>query len=191
MTKYTGPTSGRITIGGGGTVSRESFDDPTLSREEEQAVAWFTVLSPNARLREARRLKWNEAASREEVEKWRSACHRQDRETDAIRAQLAARRPDGFELPKAAADLIGHAEAHGWKTARAWNLNDEDPGALLQILIVNGSWTFKLSWSCDPGGAGRMSGAGLARGPRRDWHDASSLTKIRQIITDNPATPEN
>jgi hypothetical protein len=189
MSSYTGPTSGRITIGGDGSVTRESFDDPMLSREEEQAVAWFTALSPNARLREVRRLKWNADERLRELETLKAASRRDDTEITRLRGQLAARRPDGFELPKSAADLLAHAEAHGWKTARAWIVRTEDEGggAGLRIIVGQGPWQFKLSWSCDPGGAGRMVRSGLARGPRRDWHDAPPLVRIKQIITENPA----
>lgn len=71
---YTGPTSGRITIGGDGTVSQERFYDRPLTREEQAAVKWFTDLSPNEQLREVRWLKFNLGAVTEDLDRWKSAA---------------------------------------------------------------------------------------------------------------------
>jgi len=114
---YTGPTSGGFTIGPEGVTNRKRFYDEPLSRDERDAVAWFTELSPHEQLREVRRLKWNA----------------DERATVGL---------DGIQ--------------------------------------------FQLSWAVPADGRGRgsMVRRGLARYPRRDWHDAPSLIKIKKIIRD-------
>lgn len=183
MAGYTGPTSGRMTIGPNGSAY-ESFDDPTLTAEEEQAVAWFTALSPNARLREVRVLKWNADERLRELEALKAASRRDDAEITRLRTRLAAFTPEGYAVPKAAADLLAHAKAHGWKTVHGWTVRTEDEGggALLRIIVGHGLHQFKLTWSCDPGGGGRRSGSGVARAPMRAWHDAPPLKRVKEII---------
>lgn len=181
---YTGPTSGRITVGGDGPARVERFCDEPLSADETRAVAWFTALSPNEQLREVRRMKWNLA----EAERGQEAALRRAREAEAendrLAARLAARRPDGYELPRAAAELLELAGDHGWKTARAWQLSEDGQTALLGVLIGRSGWIFDLSWSVPVNGNGRgaMVRTGIARRPGTGWRDAPPLRRIKEIL---------
>lgn len=195
---YTGPTSGRITIGGGSdpTVTHESFtqeSDPLLTRDELNATADFRALPPNAQIREVRVMKWNLAERQSKIDSMRDTIRRQDAEIQQLSQELARITPEGYEIPLSASLLIAHAEAHGWKTGRAWTPERTDPeqeeetgaGRRLDVHLGNGIWTFKLAWGCLPGGGGQMIRSGLARGPRRPWQDAPSLKRIKEIITDS------
>lgn len=188
---YTGPTSGRITIGGGDNpeIKRESFtqaQDPLLTRDERNATEWFRALPPNEQYREVRRLKWNADHWSKEAKGWMEIAHRQSDEIDQLKAKIATFTPDGFTFPPAAQDLLDHATAHGWKTGRSWHVDEQDPTlASLRIVLGHEGWMFDhLRWVCDREGRGRMVGRGLVREPRRDWHDAPSLKKIKIIITE-------
>ena len=187
---YTGPTSGRITIRGDEVISRESFHDAPLTRDELNATADFRAMSPNEQIREVRRLKWNEAHWRGEAENLKQTVQRLDDELAKVGGKLATYPPEGYTLPRAAAELIEHAKAHGWSTGRAWRINDDLDGATVQVLVTSSDSTrlYKLSWSCDPGGAGRMTHSGLARLPLRGWRDAPSLKKIREDIAAHSGT---
>lgn len=186
---YTGPTSGRITLSSDGSEPIiERFTDPPLTREEAAAVAWFTALSPNEQRREVRRLKWN----LEDAQAGREAALRRAREAEAlvrrVEAERAALRPDGFELPRAASELLSGAVSRGWSTARAWSLDEDDLGALLTIVLGHGGWTFRLTWRVpiDGDGRGSLVRRGLFRRPGRDWADAPPLKEIRRIVAAEP-----
>jgi hypothetical protein len=196
---YTGPTSGRITIGGGDNpeIKRESFtqaQDPILTRDERNATEWFRALPPNEQYREVRRMKWNLEEQRREIEALRDTFLRQEKEIRQLRAELATRRPDGFEIPRAANEILTLAKIYGWNTAKAWVpvTFTDDEGDLIkdhtrfrfEIAFAKDGYSFQLSWSVPRDGRGRgsMIRRGLARYPRRDWHDAPSLTKIKKII---------
>lgn len=183
------PTSGRTVIKADGTSEYIRYYDQPLTKEEQAATEWFHVLSPNEQYREARRLKWNLDAAQGDVATWKRVAQERDAEIMRLRLALAQFTPEGYVFPPAAAALIDHADAHGWKTAKAWTVaekrsddgDDWMPSARLEVHISHTGWLFKLSWSCEPGGKGRM-GRGLARAPRRNWYDAPSLTKIRETI---------
>lgn len=183
---YTGPTSGRITVGGGREPVVERFTDPPLTREEAKAVAWFTALSPNEQLREVRRLKWN----LQEAERGQEAGLRRARAAEALSARLEAernaRRPDGYELPRAASELLSCAASHGWKEARQWILSEDGQDARLEILLGRGDWRFRLAWTVpkDQPGRGSVIRRGLVRSPGRDWRDAPPLKEIRRILAE-------
>jgi len=182
---YTGPTSGRMTIGPNGVTHRETFTretDPPLTHDELIATEEFRALGPNAQIREVRVLKWNLAESERREAEWRASVKRQDAELRVLRGKVAAMTPDGFTIPKGAADVIHHAASHGWNIGRAWRTVDD--GARLDIVVRHGMYEFQLSWFCEREGGGRMVRRGLARGPRRPWHDAPSLTRIKEIITE-------
>jgi len=195
---YTGPTSGRITIGGDGTVTnRETFTDKPLTREEQDAVAWFTALSPNEQLREVRRLKWNMNAARQDRDEWKRIAQRQRGELATLERKLAAYPPEGYTLPATAADLLALAKTAGWTTAVQWtrlaDLHEdgiEADGATVEIGLRHGLWRYRLRWHCDYQGPGaRMTRGGLAQTPDyRAWHDAPSVKKIRQVIENHPST---
>lgn len=199
---YTGPTSGRITIGGGDNpeVKRESFtqaQDPLLTRDERNATEWFRALPPNEQYREVRRLKWNAEDRLRTIDELREALARQEAEIRRTRIELESRRPDRFEPPRAAAELLTLAGRHGWRAVKAWypatftdengSLKDDPEWFRFEIAMTDDEGTvFKLSWSVPRDGQGRgsMTRSGLARSPRRDWHDAPSLKKIKIIITE-------
>lgn len=179
---YDGPTSGRITVGGGKGPEIERFFDPPLNRDERNALADWLALSPNAQAREVRVLRWNLAEMTSQRDALRNTVREQDRELLALRAELATHTPEGFQLPPAAADLLAHATAHGWQTAKAWIKSEDPEAARLEVAVRHGRYMFQLIWSCQLGGGGHMIRRGLARAPMRDWHDAPSLIKIKKII---------
>lgn len=181
---YTGATSGRITVGGGKPTEVQRFYDDPLTEDELKATADFRAMSPNEQIREYRRLKWNENVFRQDANAWKDACQKRDAEITSLKIRLARYTPDGYKFPVAAVDLLEFAKSHGWKTDHAWDVRDHYgmQDAMLNIVIASGEWVFQLSWICDPGGTGRMFRSGLARSPGRDWYDAPSLKKIKEII---------
>lgn len=196
---YKGPVSGRITIGGGDNpeITRESFtqaQDPVLTSDERNATEWFRKLPPNEQYREVRRLKFNADSRAADIEAYRRTLKRQDIEIEKLKADLASRRPDGFELPRAADEIFTLAKIYGWKAVKGWYpvTSDDVDGERItdsrwfrfEIAFAKDGYTFKLAWAVpmDGHGRGSMIRRGLARTPRRDWHDAPSLKKIKDII---------
>ncbi len=186
---YKGPTSGRITVGPEGVTNQERFYDKPLTREEQDAAVEFLALSPSEQVREYRRLKWNLDVLRKNEIQSDEIIYRQNRELLELRTKLAAYTPDGYTMPLAAAALLAHAEDHGWRTARAWHVpdpsEDDQVDARLEIGLTNGWKTFRVSWSVDQAGHGRMIRSGLARELQGSWRDAPSLIKIKNIITES------
>jgi len=194
---YKGPTSGRITVGPEGVAKRETFTretDPPLTRDELTATEEFRALGPNEQIREYRIQKWNAASRKNDLDSAKSIIERQEREIETLRAKLAVFTPDGYTMPGAASLLLAHAEDHGWRTARKWHVHeprtdeyaDEIEYARLEIALTNVLWAFRLSWSVDRGGGGRMIRSGLAWKLKGGWHDAPSLREIKNIITESP-----
>jgi hypothetical protein len=185
---YTGPTSGRITIGGGREPVVERFTDPPLTRDEAKAVAWFTALSPNEQLREVRRLKWNLEQAREGWDAHRDRARRAESLSARLEAERDARRPDGYELPRAAVELLSVASEWGWSTARCWTLSEDGLTARLKLGITRGDWRFRLAWIVPVNGNGRgaRDRAGLARRPGRNWHDAPALKEVLRLLRADP-----
>lgn len=186
MSNYTGPTSGRITIGSEGIISRETFTretDPPLTKDERAATEWFEALGPNEQRREVRRLKWNEAVQRAEAETWKRVAAESNDKIVELEHKLAQITPEGYKIPKAAADLLSFAKVSGWQTGRAWAEHDDMDGPWYRLAIrVQGSWTFDLAWAVFPDGSGHMIRSGLAREGMGQWRDAPSLVKIKKII---------
>lgn len=180
------PTSGKAVINAGGSSGWIRFYDEPLTKDEEAAVAWFTELSPHEQLREVRRLKFNLEQTRSDRDAWKARCRDESARADRMELQCASRRPDGFEFPRAMASLRDHAIANGWDTAVAWFVEGAGAVATLDFHIRSGGWLFRLRWDVpiDGNGSGSMDRLGLARSPRRDWHDAPSLKRIREIIID-------
>ncbi|MFK4187263.1 hypothetical protein ACI2L4_25115 [Streptomyces sparsogenes] len=108
--------------------------------------------------------------------------------------------PEGYTLPKAAADLIAHAEAHGWKTMVQWTHPgwEEEKYVMVRVgrevdeaereQFRGDGWFYKLTWhsrGCAPGRL-RLFGSGLAETPDNPaTHDAPSVRRIRAIITEH------
>lgn len=166
----------------------ERFTDPPLNNQERKAVEWFTDLSPNEQLREVRTMKWNLAEMKRQRDAWKAAAESLEAENARLRAGQDARRPDGYELPRAARELLAVAAEWGWGTSRRWILDDDGPAARLEIGIARGDRQFKLTWvvPVDGNGQGVRERAGLARFPGRDWHNAPSLKKIRLLLMADP-----
>lgn len=185
---YTGPTSGRIHIGGDGEVTRERFTDPPLTRYELDAVEWFTALSPNEQLREVRRLKWNADEHARLAEAYKRVSQEQRTKIARLTAERDARRPDGYELPRSAAHLLTQAERHGWRTVRGWYPDEDGAHAQLKIRLgyaaEDGRWEFQLAWAVprDGAGAGSRVRSGIYRAPGQDWRDAPSFTRIHHLL---------
>ena len=189
---YTGPTSGRITVGGGGdNVTTERFYDEPLNAQERAAVEWFTDLSPHAQLRKVREMKWNLDVARKDAETWKEIAQREDRRADALVRELAAYAPDGFTLSVRAVELLDLAKEAGWETVVVWE-RDMEPGddsTGVTVAVRHGLTVYRLRWDCTRGGGSRLTRAGLARTTeRREWHDAPSLREITRTIRNNPST---
>lgn len=116
--------------------------------------------------------------------------------------EIRAIPPAGYELPKMAADLVAHAEAHGWLSLVQWTPPDYmgDPFVGVQVgrrvteadgyLGLGNCWKYQLTWSsrdCAPGKV-RLWRKGLAETPANPGtHDAPSVKAIRAVIEQHPA----
>lgn len=122
--------------------------------------------------------------------------------TAAELAALLEEPPASYTFPKAAADLIDYARAHGWDGRAQWT----PPGAVPVWVTVHigrirtaaeqdaaylgtgDRWHYQLTWhsrGCRPGRVRRFGG--LAETPDRPAaHDAPSLQRIRETIATHP-----
>lgn len=116
--------------------------------------------------------------------------------------EILATPPAGYQLPKPAADLVAHAEAHGWLALVQWTPPcwHSEPHVEVQVgrkLTADeaaehrsDTFVYQLTWhsrDCAPGGLRRF-GRILARTPDRPgWHDAPSIKAIRAAIEASPA----
>lgn len=189
---YTGPTSGRITVGGDSPAKVERFYDEPLTAKEAEAVAEFTALSPNEQLRRVTRmqdelggLRMRLDVLRGDLEALREAVRRADRETAQARLKAAQRPPEGYSRPEIVRELMEHAERAGWAVAYAWADPDGDGDAIFTVHLRYGAgaWEIRLSWCCQPGGKGRRVRSGLIRQLEQNWRDAPSVVKLKEIIT--------
>ena len=123
------------------------------------------------------------------------------REIQRRLTEIATIPPDGYTLPKAAADLMEFAAERGWKTLVQWT----EPGYDEPFVGVevgrkldeaeardyrSDTFHFKLTWhsrDCEPGKLKRF-GRILAKTPDEpQWRDAPSVRKIRETIAAHPA----
>lgn len=125
--------------------------------------------------------------------------------TDRIK-QIVAVPPAGYSMPKAAADLLAHAEANGWETLHQWTQPSYTGEPYLSVQLRRNltaveradtrgdCWKYKLTWhsrGCTPGRV-RLFGSGLAATPDSPaWHDAPSVKGIRAVITAHPASTDH
>ncbi len=123
------------------------------------------------------------------------------REIQRRLAEIVAVPPEGYALPKIAADLTEFATERGWKTLVQWT----EPGYSGEPSVTvevgrkltpreaaqhrTDTFHFKLTWhsrDCEPGRVKKF-GSGLAKTPDRpQWHDAPSVRKIRETIAAHP-----
>jgi hypothetical protein len=119
--------------------------------------------------------------------------------------EIAATPPEGYALPKLAADLVAHADAHGWLSLVQWTPPGygDDPFVTVQVgrLVVESDgdlgpgdrWKYSLTWhsrGCETGKA-RLFGRILAETPDRpSVHDGPSVKAIRAVIEQHPAPAE-
>lgn len=112
-----------------------------------------------------------------------------DRTRRLLEAGVVFTPPRGYTLPKAAANLLSHAEDHGWTVAQAWTPYED--GFTLNVRVSRAvddglGWQFDLSWFCAPGVA-RRTRFGLSRSPdRRGLYDTPSVKAIHGVITAHP-----
>ena len=113
--------------------------------------------------------------------------------------------PQGYELPKLAADLVAHAEAHGWLSLVQWTPPDYpgEPFVSVQVgrRLQEGEmpdargdkWVYKLTWhsrGCAVGKV-RLFVRGTAATPDSPADsDAPSVKEIRAVIAANPVQGE-
>lgn len=113
--------------------------------------------------------------------------------------------PDGYDLPKIAAGLVTHAEAHGWRVRVQWTPPgyEDEPYVTVQVgrrvtradgyAGTGDRWAYALTWhsrGCQTGKA-RLFGSGVAVTPDHPAaHNAPSVKAIRGVITANPVQAE-
>lgn len=127
-----------------------------------------------------------------------------ERTSEAVRRvrEIVAIPPQGYQLPKSAADLIAHAEAHGWMSLVQWTPPgyEGEPFVTVQVgrRLVEGEmpdargskWIYKLTWHSRDCAAGkvRLFGCGHSVTPDHPaGTDAPSVKSIRATIEQHPA----
>jgi hypothetical protein len=116
--------------------------------------------------------------------------------------------PDGYTLPKAAADLIALAEANGWLARAIWTSEEvDDPFVCVDVgrKLVDGEepvdpadpyapvrgdkWAYRVTWHSRDARPGQLK---LFRRPlaatpwRPAHHDGPSVKGIREVIERHP-----
>lgn len=123
------------------------------------------------------------------------------REIQRRLAEIAATPPDGYELPKLAADLVEFAKGRGWLTLVQWTPPDYSGEPYVTVEVgrkLNGAeaaqhrsdtFHYQITWhsrDCEPGRLRKFGGC--AKTPDSpQWHDVPSVRKIRETIAANPA----
>lgn len=197
MTEQHPVSGGSFVLGPDGVSKRVTFRDRPQTANEKTAFAKYAELSPLEILRRLHAAEFNASVREEERDQWKRAAREADTKLAAAERKLATYPPDGYAVPKVVADLLTHAEAHGWRYVLSWS-SPEGDGARLAMEIGRDTvpadgptrgtkWRYQLAWGLpEPGLASRIR-AGLAKTPDRpQWHDAPSLKKIREVIAANP-----
>ncbi|UQA91044.1 hypothetical protein [Streptomyces halobius] len=128
----------------------------------------------------------------------------QEARLQQVYARLRAIRatpPDGYTLPTAAAQLVAHAEAHGWQALVHWPAPGYDGDVSVHLKIGRRAapgeleyarsdmWIYELTWhsrDCPPGKL-RLFGRILARTPQNPaTHEAPSVRAVREVIAAHP-----
>lgn len=186
----------RLTPDGKGdyTSERITFPDPLEGADDEERRFFIDRYGPLSMLEMCQRLRvaeWNAEERRQalkgaeaEIRKLRRDAAPPDRSTP----------PAGWELPKAAADLLACAERNGWMSITAWG---ERPGGDVMVTIqlahgrrIGEAWRFEhLTWYASGVGTSmHRGGRGLQSTPDAPaWHDAPSISRICAVIDAHPA----
>jgi hypothetical protein len=116
--------------------------------------------------------------------------------------EILAAPPAGYELPKAATDLLAFAEAHGWMAQAQWTSPEYDGEPYVSVQVARrvteaerdqyrgDRWSYQLTWHSRDCAAGKVRrfGSGTAITPGSpSTHDAPSVKAIRAVIEANPA----
>ena len=122
--------------------------------------------------------------------------------TQRIRA-IVATPPEGYELPKLAADLVAHAEMHGWMALVQWTPPgyEGEPYVTVQVgrLLQDGEmpdargnkWTYKLTWhsrGCMPGKVRLFGGSSAVTPEQPVYGNGPSVKAIRAVIAAHSTT---
>lgn len=108
--------------------------------------------------------------------------------------------PEGYRMPRAAADLIEHARAHGWAVRSAWAADSGGApyvtvalGRLLtgpEITMWRGNrWEYQVTWhnrGLAPGRLRLFGGWAITPGSPAA-HNLPSVKAIQEEITAHPA----
>lgn len=116
--------------------------------------------------------------------------------------EIAATAPPGYALPKAATDLVAHAEAHGWMALVQWTPPgySGEPYVSVQVgrlvheadgyVGLGDRWKYEVTWhsrGCALGKV-RMFGNGHAVTPANPGGNyAPSVKAIRAVMAAHPA----
>lgn len=116
--------------------------------------------------------------------------------------EILATPPAGYELPKAATDLMTFVEAHGWMAQAQWTSPEYEGEPYVRVQVARrvgeserelyrgDRWSYQLTWhsrDCAPGKVRRF-GSGTAVTPESpNTHDAPSVKAIRAVVEANPA----
>jgi hypothetical protein len=161
---------------------------PTERAYFEQHYMSLLTVEVFRRLRVA---EWNADCRKEDIIKLKARIKQLEAE---LRPPDTSTPPDGYDLPKAAADLLACADEHGWLSLTAWGeRSNGDPLVTIQLLhkAVGGRvWKVDhISWIRSGAGTSmKRFGTGRIQTPEyRAWHDAPSLKCLCELIAANPA----
>jgi len=116
--------------------------------------------------------------------------------------ELHAIPPEGYELPKLAADLVAHAEAHGWVSLVEWTSPDYDGEPFVTVQVGRklqagemsdargDKWIYKATWhsrGCAPGKVRLFRGTSAVTPEHPMYGDGPSIKAIRAVIEQHPA----
>lgn len=115
--------------------------------------------------------------------------------------EIATTPPPGYELPKLAADLVAHAEAHGWMSLVQWTPPGYggEPYVKVQVgrKLRDGEmpdargdkWIYEITWhsrDCAPGRVRLFRGTSAVTPDRPQYGDGPSIKAIRAVIEQHP-----